>query len=45
MPIKTIPTNASVPAFIAALPDEARSKDCKALVRLFKKATGQKPVI
>lgn len=45
MPNKTIPTNASVPAFIAALPDEARRKDCKALVTIFKKATGQKPVI
>jgi hypothetical protein len=44
MPNKTVPTTASVPAYIASLP-EAMHQDSKTLVKLFKQATGQKPVM
>src|SRR5580698_5088131 len=40
---KTKPTNGSVPAFIAALADDTRRADAKALVTLMQKATGLKP--
>ena len=39
---KTVPTGASVAGFIAAVPDEARRADCKALVKLMQQASGEK---
>jgi len=41
--LKTRPTNASVAAFIAALPDAGTRKDCKAIVAMMRKASGKKP--
>ncbi len=38
--LKTQPTRASVAAFLAAVGDEERRKDCRTLVRLMKEATG-----
>lgn len=35
----------SVTDFIAAVPDEARRADCKALVKMMQAATGAKPVM
>jgi hypothetical protein len=40
---KTIPTTISAAAFIAALPEEQRRKDCNALVALMRDATGHPP--
>lgn len=40
---KTKPTTASVPAFIAALSDEVRQADARALVKLMQAASGEKP--
>jgi hypothetical protein len=40
---KTKPTKVSVSAFIAALTDETRRADAKALVKLMQGATGEKP--
>jgi uncharacterized protein DUF1801 len=40
---KTKATKASVSAFIAALPDETKRADAKALVKLMQAATGEKP--
>ena|SRR5664279_4811161 len=40
---QTKPTKLSVAAFIAALPDQARRTDAKALVKLMQSATGEKP--
>jgi hypothetical protein len=42
---KTQPTAVSVADFIAAVPNETRRKDAKALVALFKKVSGEKPVM
>jgi hypothetical protein len=42
---KTQPTKASVAAFLAAIPDEQRRKDCKAVAKLMQEATGAKPVL
>lgn len=42
---KTKATAASVDDYIGALPDETRQKDCKALIKLMRKVTGQKPVL
>ncbi len=42
---KTAPTAVSVADFIAAVPNETRRKDAKALLALFKKVTGEKPVM
>ncbi len=39
---KTRPTRASVPAFLAALPD-ARQADCRRLVTMMRQATGAAP--
>jgi hypothetical protein len=39
---KTRPTKASVTAFIAKQSDEARRKDCRALVKMMSAATGAK---
>jgi len=40
---KTKPAKASVAAFIAALTDEGRRADAKALVKLMQRAAGEKP--
>ena len=40
---KTKPTSVSVTAFIDALPDETRRTDARALVKLMRGATGEKP--
>jgi hypothetical protein len=40
---KTKPTEISVAAFVDALPDLARREDAKALVKLMRRATGEKP--
>jgi Domain of unknown function (DU1801) len=42
---KTRPTQASVAAFLAAIPDETRRKDCKTVAKLMREATGEKPVM
>ena len=39
---KTKPTGASVASYLAAIADDSRRRDCKALVALFEKATGEK---
>jgi hypothetical protein len=39
---KTVPTGASVKAFIAAQPDAQRRADCQALAKLMEAATGEK---
>ncbi len=40
---KTKPTSVSVAAFVAALTDQARRADAKALVKLMQSASGEKP--
>ncbi len=40
---KTKPTDASVEAYLAAIEDEARRKDCSKLVELMSKVTKRKP--
>ena len=42
---KTQATTGSVVDFIAAVPDADRRRDCEALVRLMKKATGAQPLL
>jgi len=42
---KTQPTKSSVAAFLAAIPDEQRRKDCKVVAKLMLEATGAKPVL
>ncbi|MFN9493298.1 MAG: DUF1801 domain-containing protein [Sphingobacteriales bacterium] len=41
--IKTKQTEASVDAFIQALPDEQKRKDAQAVLKMMQKATGEKP--
>jgi hypothetical protein len=41
--LKTKPSDASVERFLAAIEDEARRADCRALVRIMKEATGSPP--
>jgi hypothetical protein len=41
--LKTKLTGASVSAFLDAIPDEKRRKDCKAVASLMQKTTGTKP--
>jgi hypothetical protein len=41
--LQTRKTEATVASFLKAVPDEARRKDCKTLVRLMKKAVGAAP--
>jgi Domain of unknown function (DU1801) len=41
--IKTKPTGESVAAFINAIPDDQRRKDCKAIAAIMQKATKAKP--
>lgn len=43
--IKTKKTSTTPAAFMAKVADERRRKDGKALLALFKKATGEKPVV
>jgi len=42
---KTKPTGADVETFLDGIADEGRRKDCVALVRLMKQATGSKPTM
>lgn len=42
---KTQPTTASVTAYLDTIEDEARRKDAKALLKLYKEVTGHKPVM
>jgi hypothetical protein len=42
---KTKPTRASVAAFLAAIPDEERRRDCRTVAKLMEAATGAKPVL
>ena len=39
---KTVPTKASVKAFIAGVDDATRRADCQALVKMMEQATGEK---
>src|SRR5688572_25720903 len=41
--LKTKPTTASVSDFLDTVDDEARRKDCLAVVKIMQKATGAKP--
>lgn len=41
--LKTKPTARSVEAFLRAVRDEARQKDCRTLVTVMRQATGAKP--
>lgn len=43
--IKTKATTASVDDFIDSVPDGQKRKDCQVLLRMMKKATGEKPVL
>jgi hypothetical protein len=42
---KTRPTKASVAGFLAAVADEQRRKDCRAVEKMMRKATGARPVM
>ena len=42
---KTQRTQASVAAFLAAIPDPSRQRDAKALAALIRKTTGEKPAM
>jgi hypothetical protein len=42
---KTRPTTASVSAYIDALPDPQQRADCRRLVQLMSRSTGEKPVL
>lgn len=41
--LKTRPTGASVAAFLAAIEDDERRKDCKTLDAIMRRVTGEKP--
>lgn len=43
--LKTQPTRASASAFVAAIPDAARRRDCRTLLRLMREVTGEKPTM
>jgi hypothetical protein len=43
--MKTQKTKASVQAFVAAITDAQRKKDCKAVIGMMKKATGEAPAM
>ena len=43
--IKTEKTNASPTAFLNTIKDKQLKKDCKILLKLFKKTTGLKPTM
>ena len=40
---KTVATNASVTAYLAGIEDPERAADCRQLVAMMRKATGEKP--
>ena len=42
---KTKPTKVSVTEFIASVPDERRRKEARTLLKVFKAATGKRPVM
>jgi hypothetical protein len=42
---KTKPTKVSVAAFIASVPDERRRAEARTLLKVFKAATGKRPVM
>jgi Domain of unknown function (DU1801) len=42
---KTLPTRASVPKYLAAIPDESRRRDARALCSMMAEVTGEKPVL
>jgi hypothetical protein len=42
---KTKPTRVSVTKFLAAIPDERRRREARALLKVFKAATGKRPVM
>jgi hypothetical protein len=39
--MKTVPTDASVDAYVAAIPDAERRADCATLIEMMSRATGQ----
>ncbi|TFH67064.1 MAG: DUF1801 domain-containing protein [Gemmatimonadales bacterium] len=43
--LKTKPTTQSVPAFLTAIPDPVRRKDCRTVAKILRKATGEKAVM
>ena len=43
--LKTKATKAGVDEFLEKIPNEERRKDCKSLLKLMKKVTGEKPVM
>jgi len=43
--LKTQPTKASVAKFIASVPDERRRSEARTLLKVFKAATGKRPVM
>ena len=42
---KTLPTRASVPKYLAAIPDESRRRDARAICSMMAEVTGEKPVL
>lgn len=42
---KTVPTRASVEAFLRKVPGEERRRDCEVLVEMMSQATGARPVL
>jgi hypothetical protein len=42
---KTVPTRASVPKLLAAIPDDARRRDARALCSMMTEVSGEKPVV
>jgi uncharacterized protein DUF1801 len=42
---KTLPTRASVPKHLAAIPDESRRRDARAICSMMAEVTGEKPVL
>jgi hypothetical protein len=43
--LKTLPTKVSIDTFLERIADEARRGDCRTLVRLMKRATGERPTM
>ena len=41
--LKTKPTSASVDEFLDAIPDESRRKDCRSLLTMMRRVTGEEP--
>lgn len=41
--LKTTPNRASVSAFLAAIPDEGRRRDCRKVMQMMKRVTGAQP--